>query len=88
MVKAKRRVLSLPISIPSVGVAEFVLYMAVAVAMATTLVFMGMKNLKMSYENRWLSERIERMRVEISRLENEIHERMSEFDVLRVDGKP
>ncbi len=88
-VKAKRRTLTREraFSIPLESTAVLVIVVMITVFIAATLIFLGMRSLKLKEENRWISERIEQKRIEVQRLKDDVSELLSNFELVRIDER-
>jgi len=69
------------------GTALLVGSIALVVILAVFLVNVGMKSFKIAQENEWLRGRIETLRMEKESLQSKISEMVSEFEVLKPDGR-
>ena len=85
--KAKRRELTRVFSVPLESTTFMIVIVAVVIFVGTALIMLGMRNLKLVQENRWLENNIGRMRLEIKGLKTEIDGILSKFEVIDLDGK-
>ena len=85
--RAKRKSLTDLITLPLEGYLVVIGIAAATVVLAMAFVTVGVKSHNLVQENRWLKEKIEKVRIEVEHLRSELNGVLSNYEVMDLDGE-
>ena len=85
--RAKRKSLTDLITLPLEGYLMVVGVVVATIVLAMAFVTIGVKSHNLVQENRWLREKIEKVRIEVKHLRAELSGVLSSYEVMDLDGE-
>ena len=85
--RAKRKSLADLITLPLEGYLMVVGVVVATIVLAMAFVMIGVKSHNLVQENRWLREKIEKVRIEVKHLRAELSGVLSSYEVMDLDGE-
>ena len=85
--RAKRKSLADLITLPLEGYLVVIGIIVATVVLAMAFMIIGIRSHNLVQENRWLKEKIEKVRIEVKHLRAELSGVLSSYEVMDLDGE-